>query len=127
MQLAICRFTITITKFLLLDFQRNRNLRISKALLKSQAHQGTSLFTSPATNQRGFSKGGQEKFRSAFQSIRFLPEYQVFTRFFNGIKNLIKLLFNSVNLWIDPVRMRTRHVELAYYIKFAEKMLIVIP
>ena len=35
---------------------RNRNLNISKALLKSQAHQGTSLFTSAATNQRGFSK-----------------------------------------------------------------------
>src|SRR6218665_1381520 len=31
----------------------NRNLKISKALLKSQAHQGTSLFTSAATNQRG--------------------------------------------------------------------------
>jgi len=27
---------------------RNRNLKISKALLKSQAHQGTSLFTSAA-------------------------------------------------------------------------------
>src|SRR6218665_958014 len=36
---------------------RNRNLRTSKALLKSQAHQGTSLFTSAATNQRGFPKG----------------------------------------------------------------------
>src|SRR6218665_2302053 len=32
---------------------RNRNLKTSKALLKSQAHQGTSLFTSAATNQRG--------------------------------------------------------------------------
>src|SRR6218665_1952676 len=31
---------------------RNRNLKISKALLKSQAHQGNSLFTSAATNQR---------------------------------------------------------------------------
>src|SRR6218665_3159594 len=40
---------------------RNRNLKTSKALLKSQAHQGTSLFTSAATNQRGFPKGGQEK------------------------------------------------------------------
>src|SRR6218665_682557 len=45
---------------------RNRNLRTSKALLKSQAHQGTSLFTSAATNQRGFPKGGQEKLRSEF-------------------------------------------------------------
>jgi len=26
---------------------RNRNLKMSKAPLKSQAHQGTSLFTSP--------------------------------------------------------------------------------
>ena len=31
---------------------RNRNLLISKALLKSQAHQGTSLFTRAVTNQR---------------------------------------------------------------------------
>ena len=29
------------------------NLKIYKALLKSQAHQGTSLFTSAATNQGG--------------------------------------------------------------------------
>src|SRR6218665_2852080 len=39
---------------------RNRNLKTSKALLKSQAHQGTSLFTSAATKQRG-SKGGTVK------------------------------------------------------------------
>ena len=31
----------------------NRNLKTSKALFKSQAHQGTSLFTSAATNERG--------------------------------------------------------------------------
>jgi len=31
----------------------NRNLEISRAPLKSQTHQGTSLFTSAATNQRG--------------------------------------------------------------------------
>jgi len=42
---------------LLLHRNHNRNLKISKALLKSQAHQGTSLFTSAATNQWGFSKG----------------------------------------------------------------------
>ena len=48
----------------------NRNLKIAKALLKSQAHQGTSLFASAATNQRGFPKGGQEKLRSEFQSTR---------------------------------------------------------
>src|SRR6218665_3025392 len=49
---------------------RNRNLKTSKALLKSQTHQGTSLFTSAATNERGVSKGGQEKLRSEFQSTR---------------------------------------------------------
>jgi len=49
----------------------NRNLKISKALLKSQAHQGTSLFTSAATNQReGFLKGDHEKLRSDFQNTR---------------------------------------------------------
>ena len=37
---------------------RNRNLKTSKALFESQAHQGTSLFTSATTNQRGvFQKG----------------------------------------------------------------------
>ena len=34
---------------------RNRKLQISKAPLESQA-QGTSLFTSAASNQRGYSK-----------------------------------------------------------------------
>ena|SRR6218665_84159 len=37
----------------------NRNPRTSKALLKSQAHQGTSLFTSAVTNQRGLPKGSK--------------------------------------------------------------------
>ena len=36
---------------------RNRNLKIYEAPLKCQAHQGTSLFTSAVTNQRGFPKG----------------------------------------------------------------------
>src|SRR6218665_1118098 len=31
---------------------RNRNLKTSKALFRSQEHQGTSLFTSAVTNQR---------------------------------------------------------------------------
>ena len=49
---------------------RNRNLKISKAPLKSQAHQGTSLLTSAATNQRGvFQRGSREA------QVRF-PEYQ---------------------------------------------------
>ena len=37
------------------DTVPNRNLQTSKAPLKSQA-QGTSLFTSAASNQRGFPK-----------------------------------------------------------------------
>ena len=49
---------------------RNRNLKTSKALLKSQAQQGTSLFTSAATNQRGVSKGGSRE-----AQVR-IPEYQ---------------------------------------------------
>src|SRR6218665_149301 len=49
---------------------RNRNLETSKALLKSQAHQGTSLFTSAATNQRGVFKGGSRE-----AQVR-IPEYQ---------------------------------------------------
>ena len=36
---------------------RNRILKTSKEPLKSQARQGTSLFTSAATNHRDFSKG----------------------------------------------------------------------
>ena len=40
---------------------RNSNLKISKALLKSQAHQGTSLFASDATNQRGVFQRGVKR------------------------------------------------------------------
>jgi len=35
---------------------------------------------------------------------------------FNGIKDPSQWLLNSANLWIDPVRMRTWHVELAYWL-----------
>src|SRR6218665_2374540 len=50
-----------------IDIQhRNRNLKTSKALLKSRAHQGTSLFTSAATNERGFSKGGSREAQVQF-------------------------------------------------------------
>src|SRR6218665_334184 len=49
---------------------RNRKLKTSKAQIKSQAHQGTSLLTSAATNQRGVSKG-----RSRETQVQF-PEYQ---------------------------------------------------
>jgi len=63
----ICIYMYIITKihmyvYLLFCILRdqcdhNRNLGISRAPLKSQAHQGTSLFTSATTNQRGCSKG----------------------------------------------------------------------
>src|SRR6218665_3368302 len=43
---------------------------ISKLLKRYSKAQGTSLFTSAATNQREFPKGGQEKLRSNFQSTR---------------------------------------------------------
>src|SRR6218665_1294184 len=46
---------------------RNRNLQTSKAPLKSQA-QGTSLFTSAASNQRGFPKN------SSWEAQVRLPE-----------------------------------------------------
>src|SRR6218665_2999375 len=35
---------------------RNRNLKTSRAPFRSQAHQGISLFTSAATNKRGFQR-----------------------------------------------------------------------
>src|SRR6218665_2372277 len=47
---------------------RNRNIKTSKALLKSQAHKSTSLFKSAATNQRDFPIGGQEKLRYSSQT-----------------------------------------------------------
>src|SRR6218665_2870901 len=66
-------FTLTSLSYTLnaiLNRNRNRNLKTSKALLKSKAHQGTSLFTSAATNQRGVSKGGSRE-----AQVR-IPEYQ---------------------------------------------------
>src|SRR6218665_1071749 len=56
--------------FFCINRNHNRNLKTSKALLKSQAPQGTSLFTSAATNQRGVSKGGSRE-----AQVR-IPEYQ---------------------------------------------------
>ena len=47
----------------------NRNLKISKALHKSQAHEGTSLFTSAATNQRGFPKRGSREARGPISRV----------------------------------------------------------
>jgi len=49
----ICKNSLTYFMDDPIYYSINRNLKISKALLKSQAHQGTSLFTSAATNQRG--------------------------------------------------------------------------
>src|SRR6218665_3638964 len=63
------RVTINKSAHLIVEY-RNRNLKTSKALLKSQAHQGTSSFTSAATNQRGVSKGGSRE-----AQVR-IPEYQ---------------------------------------------------
>jgi len=51
-----------------LHCNHNRNLKISIALFKSQAHRGTSLFTQRIKG--GFPKGGQEKPRSDFQNTR---------------------------------------------------------
>ena len=61
--------TVVLIGLYLILNTNNRNLKLSKAPLKSQAHQGTSLFTSVATNQRGVSKGSREA------QVRF-PEYQ---------------------------------------------------
>ena len=49
---------------------RNRNLGIFTAPLNSQAHQGISLFTSAATNQRGFQRVVHGKLRPDFESVR---------------------------------------------------------
>src|SRR6218665_1441470 len=74
MNVTIRRFNLQATKLFIVtsatNRNRNRNLKTSKALLKSQAHQGTSLFTSAATNQRGVSKGGSRE-----AQVR-IPEYQ---------------------------------------------------
>src|SRR6218665_1314059 len=48
---------------------RNRKLQTSKAPLKIQA-QGTSLFTSAASNQRGFQRIVRGRLRSIFQRVR---------------------------------------------------------
>src|SRR6218665_1763964 len=56
-----------------LGLPRNRNLKTSKALLKSQAHQGTSLFTSAETNQRGVSKRGSREAQVLFPEISSPP------------------------------------------------------
>ena len=49
-------------KFLTIANNRNRNLQTSKAPLESQA-QGTSLFTSAASSQRGCPKGSPKEVR----------------------------------------------------------------
>jgi len=62
----------------LTDRNRSRNLKTSKALLKSQAHKGTGLFTSSATNQRRVSKGGSREAQVLF------PEGQEGTEWVDG-------------------------------------------
>src|SRR6218665_3668688 len=61
---------------------RNRNLQTSKAPLKSQA-QGTNLFTSAASNQRGFPivRG---RLRSGYQRVRMRQIRGVFQRIVRG-------------------------------------------
>ena len=61
---------------LLLYRNHNRNLRTSRAPIKSQAHQVTSLFTSAAINQRGFQRVVLGKVRSAFPMVR--EDYTIF-------------------------------------------------
>src|SRR6218665_796760 len=53
---------------------RNRKLQTSKAPLKSQA-QGTSLFMSAASNQRGFQRIVRGRLRSVFQRVRECVKY----------------------------------------------------
>ena len=84
----------------------NRNLKISKALLKSQAHQGTSLFTSAATNQRGFSKGGQKELRSDFQNTRSKYDDRLFLAIM--ITNWWFMKFYSP--WASPPLVKTAMV-----------------
>src|SRR6218665_1573842 len=62
--------SVSLRLYICVLCNRNRHLKISKALLKSHAHQGTSLFTSAAMNQRGIFQRGQEKLRSDFQNTR---------------------------------------------------------
>jgi len=64
------RLTITHS-----GFTQHRNLKTSKALLKSQAHQCTSLFTSATTNQRGFFRRVVK--RSSGPISRIPGEYKV--------------------------------------------------
>jgi len=54
---------------------RNRNLRTTRAPLKSQAHQGTSLFTSAAMNQMSFPKGSPRWAQVRFPKRSEVTEY----------------------------------------------------
>src|SRR6218665_1142161 len=61
---------------------RNRNLKTSTALLKSQAHQSTSLFTSTTTNQRLFSRGwSREAYSPAFTDSFW---FRIFSHYFSS-------------------------------------------
>ena len=56
------KWTILLSSAFVTRIDRNHNLRIYRASLKSQAHQSISLFTSVPTNQRGCSKCSQVRF-----------------------------------------------------------------
>ena len=58
---------------------RNRKLQTSKAPFKSQA-QGTSLFTSAASNQRGFPKKSPWEAQVRFPEVRECVKSEVFSK-----------------------------------------------
>jgi len=68
---------------------RNCNLKISKALLKSQAHQGTSLFTSAATNHRDCSKN---------EHVSFFKHYGLGLIMWLSTTNKKKLTFKQLEI-----------------------------
>src|SRR6218665_2174916 len=100
---------------------RNHNLKTSKVLLKSQAHQGTSLFTSAVTNQRGVSKGGSRE-----AQVR-IPHYQENTHRLNTCRlNTRRLKTRRLNtcrlntcrlntlIHIDLIHVDLKHVDLIH-------------
>ena len=80
-RIQISKFVVPVFSVLSKVSARNRNhkLQISKAPLKSQA-QGTSLFTSAASNQRGFPivrgrlRSGCQRVRECVKSEGFSKE-----------------------------------------------------
>src|SRR6218665_194186 len=91
---------------------RNRNLNISKALLKIQAHHGTSLFTSAATNQRGFTKVHMVKRSSGPLSSRITGGDRVGVSFDNtgecNLYNTTEHLYSA----LTKTRLARKHIVL---------------